>query len=79
MEAGTVAVEPEDGSMIWSPTWLFTDTDDTAVAAKALPFALFDLSSPSSTSIVGMAGKEVGAISALGCSMRSGSFKGVEG
>lgn len=62
MDAGTVAVEPEDGSMMCRLWWLFTDTEDTAVAANPAPTS--DLGLSSSSSIV-KAGIEVGASSGL--------------
>lgn len=39
MFAGTVEVDPDDGSMIWSPWWLFTVTEATEVTANAAPFS----------------------------------------
>lgn len=35
IEAGTEAVDPEDGSKMCRSWWLFTDTEDMTLAAKA--------------------------------------------
>lgn len=78
IEAGTEAVDPEDGSMMCRSWWLFTDTEDMTFAAKADVFCSDSIESsvlPTET-----AGTEVGTTSGLCCcKIRSGSFNGVEG
>lgn len=58
-DAGTDAVEPEEGSMMCIPLWLFTETDLTELAAKpVLRCSFFRPSDTLSTVIFG--GSEVG-------------------
>jgi len=58
-DAGTDAVEPEDGSMMCIPLWLFTETDETELAAK--PVLRCSFFRPSDTlSTVTFGGIEVG-------------------
>lgn len=76
MLAGTVEVEPEDGSMIWRPKWLSTVTEDTEVAANAPPFSAGSAFSSGAPNAI--AGTEVGASSGRCCCL-SGSPGGVDG
>ena len=76
MDAGTDAVDPEAGSMMCIPLWLFTVTDETEVAAKFVLRCSFTSSVGLSTAIFGI---DVGTVGLNRWSCLSGSFKGVLG